>query len=218
MRLEVAVARTLLVCTAYFCFAGGAAEAQIGALLTIDYPVTGYTYEGTPTFAGWAVSPYGSLAQVYVEIDNGPSFFANVGVYRPDVCQALGNYPGCPNVGYNYQLNTTLLANGAHTLRILAELGQGGAIQTTRTFFVSNTNAGTADNGSNGCSTGRPCIDPVPATFLGGSWIETNGSSEWTLHGQQRLPSRHWKRDRFCVCLEPRLFMSDRDVPSRRNV
>ncbi len=43
---------------------------------------------------------------------------------------------------------------------------------------------------SAGCSFGpyTSCIDPVPATYIGGSWIETDSSSEWTLTANNGSP------------------------------
>ncbi len=43
---------------------------------------------------------------------------------------------------------------------------------------------------STGCPFGpyTSCIDPVPATYIGGSWIEDDGSSEWTLTANNGSP------------------------------
>jgi len=41
---------------------------------------------------------------------------------RPDVCVAFPGRPGCPNVGFTYQLNTALLTAGMITPGQLDEL------------------------------------------------------------------------------------------------
>jgi hypothetical protein len=41
-----------------------------------------------------------------------------------------------------------------------------------------------------GCGAGpyTSCVDPIPATYVSGSWIETDSSSEWTLTGNYAPP------------------------------
>ena len=45
-------------------------------------------------------------------------------------------------------------------------------------------------SGPAGCTTGpaSSCIDPVPATFLSGSWIQDDSASEWTLVANNGAP------------------------------
>jgi hypothetical protein len=45
---------------------------------------------------------------------------AAYGLSRPDVCNVYAARPGCPNVGYDFSLNTATLGNGTHVLTINA--------------------------------------------------------------------------------------------------
>jgi len=88
-------------------------------------PDSATTVLGTVAVDGWAIDASSPITNVAVQIDG--STVANLtpanggyGTSRPDVCVAYPTVYGCPNVGYSYQLNTTALANGGHTLQILA--------------------------------------------------------------------------------------------------
>ncbi len=103
--------------------------------LSIDTPVSPLgnnvtTVSGTVSVAGWAVSSSAAVTNVAVQMDgvtvaNLTTANGYYGVSRPDVC---ASYPGvfsCPNVGYNYPLDTTNFANGGHTLQILVTDANG---------------------------------------------------------------------------------------------
>ena len=45
---------------------------------------------------------------------------ATYGTSRPDVCSAFPGRPGCPNVGFTYQLNTSSFSSGKHTISACA--------------------------------------------------------------------------------------------------
>ena len=90
----------------------------------IDTPANGAQVSGVVTVSGWAIdNATGSgtaISAVQVKVDGAPVGTAAYGIARPDVCAAYPGRPGCPNVGYTYQLNTAPLAPGSHTLTVTA--------------------------------------------------------------------------------------------------
>ncbi|MGD0774773.1 MAG: hypothetical protein ABSC05_18310, partial [Candidatus Solibacter sp.] len=102
-----------------------AGPAQTPPFVWIDAPTATTLLTGYPLVSGWAIdniSGSGSaIANVQVIVDNAVVATATYGVNRQDVCNAFGYRPGCPNVGYNYYLNATALAPGAHTLLVKAQ-------------------------------------------------------------------------------------------------
>ena len=44
---------------------------------------------------------------------------ARYGLPRPDICATLTNVPACPNIGFTFDLDTTTISNGPHTLGVL---------------------------------------------------------------------------------------------------
>jgi len=90
----------------------------------IDTPSAGATVSGTLSISGWALdstaSAGSSIANVKVFLDGVPLGNAAYGIIRPDVCIVYPSRPGCPNVGFNYQLNTATLSRGTHTIMVSA--------------------------------------------------------------------------------------------------
>jgi len=99
--------------------------------LSIDSPLTpqlgSVTLENTGSMkiSGWAIDGTTSITNVAIQIDGAT--VANLtkangyyGLSRPDVCQTYPTVFDCPNVGYSYTYDTTLLANGNHTLQVVA--------------------------------------------------------------------------------------------------
>lgn len=111
--------------------------------LNIDSPNAQSTpFSGMASFAGWAVSDNGSITSVQIFVDGVARGAAQYGVDRPDVCAAYPGRAGCPNVGWSFSLDTTLLTNGAHTLE--ADVTSSAAEHATisRPFNVSNSYLG----------------------------------------------------------------------------
>lgn len=106
--------------------------------IEIDVPSSGGIYFGTVGFGGWAIDQNGPLASVSVSIDGVPFPGASYGVNRPDVCAAFPGYAGCPNVGWNFMLDTSLVANGNHTLAVTATSAAGQSSTVSRNFTVAN--------------------------------------------------------------------------------
>jgi hypothetical protein len=90
----------------------------------IDSLAQGATISGTVTVSGWAIDNITTIgtaiSSVQVKVDGTPMGSASYGTPRADVCQAYPGRPGCPNVGFTYQLNTALLSAGMHTITVLA--------------------------------------------------------------------------------------------------
>jgi sugar lactone lactonase YvrE len=90
----------------------------------IDTPLGGATVSGTVTVSGWAIDNANSIgtaiSSVQVKVDGKLVGTATYGIPRPDVCNVMPGRPGCPNVGYTYQLNTAALGPGVHTITVSA--------------------------------------------------------------------------------------------------
>ena len=107
--------------------------------ISIDVPNSSIaSFSGTAHFGGWAINPNSAIAAIQVAIDDVPAGTAQYGSNRGDVCSVYPNQPGCPNVGWNFGVDTTYLANGTHTLAITAITAAGQSYTTTSSFTVSN--------------------------------------------------------------------------------
>ncbi|MBV9613242.1 MAG: choice-of-anchor D domain-containing protein, partial [Acidobacteriaceae bacterium] len=94
-------------------------------------------YVGLAYFSGWAVSNTSQPA-VRVFVDGAFVGTAFYGTQRRDVCAAFPVQVNCPFVGWFSQVDTTQLANGAHTLEVVATSSNGQHAATSRTFTVAN--------------------------------------------------------------------------------
>jgi hypothetical protein len=92
----------------------------------------------TAIFGGWAIDKNGPIITVKISVDGVPFGTASYGVSRPDVCAANPGTPGCPNVGWDIAVDTTLLSNGVHTLAVTATTPAGQSATTTASFTVTN--------------------------------------------------------------------------------
>jgi hypothetical protein len=112
-----------------------------GGLFNLEAPANGSTLSGIATISGWAIAPAGSLINsVKVYVDGMQLGLAKYGVARTDIC---GMYPtgvGCPNVGFTYSLNTTLLGNGSHTISVSAIIEDGAPPAGTGSATVTVAN------------------------------------------------------------------------------
>jgi hypothetical protein len=137
----------------------------------IDSPTPGSAVSGVVTVAGWALdnaSTVGTaIGSVQVSVDGTAMGTATYGVSRPDVCAAYAGRPGCPNVGFVYQLNTASLSPGQHTITVTAT--DTDAIPDTATANVTVTVSAVPPSVS---------IDsPVSGSVLSGS-VQVSG---WAL-------------------------------------
>jgi hypothetical protein len=92
--------------------------------VSIEAPAANSTLAGTVTLSGWALdnaTGIGSaISSVQIIVDGVVVGAATYGAPRADVCAAYPGRPGCPNVGFSYQLNSVTLSNGLHTLTVAA--------------------------------------------------------------------------------------------------
>jgi hypothetical protein len=100
---------------------------NVGVLpfVDIEAPAANATLSGVTTIGGWALEGLNAtgangIASVAVFVDGKQVGSATYGAARGDVCAVLPGRPGCPNVGWSYSLDVSLLAAGSHTLRVVA--------------------------------------------------------------------------------------------------
>ena len=107
--------------------------------LSIDYPnsQTG-NLSGQVNIGGWAIDQIAAITNVSVTVDTVALGAASYGGSRGDVCAVFSGYPGCPNVGWNYTLDTNLLADGTHTLAVTGTTAGGQNSTFSGTFQVAN--------------------------------------------------------------------------------
>jgi hypothetical protein len=90
----------------------------------IENPLPASVLSGGVLVAGWALdntSVVGTaLSSVEVLVDGMPVGSAIYGQSRPDVCNVYPGRPGCPNVGFSYQLDLSTLSPGSHTITVSA--------------------------------------------------------------------------------------------------
>ncbi len=89
-------------------------------------------------FGGWGLNPNAPVSSITISIDDIPFGPAEYGGDRADACKGHSTYPGCPNVGWNYSVDTTFLINGPHTLAVTATTGAGQNTTVTSSFMVAN--------------------------------------------------------------------------------
>ncbi len=108
-------------------------------VLNIDSPsAQNGAFTGHANFGGWAVSHSSEIASIAMSIDGFAFGSAVYGGNRQDVCN---EYPGsldCPNVGWNFAVDTTQLLNGVHLLKTTLSTRSGQKTTATRSFTVSN--------------------------------------------------------------------------------
>ena len=94
---------------------------------------------GVLNIGGWIIDQIASISKVSVSVDGVPFGDAAYGGDRSDVCKVFQGAIGCPNIGWNFPLYTTLLADGAHNLEITATTNTGRSSTSTTAFTVLNS-------------------------------------------------------------------------------
>jgi uncharacterized protein (TIGR03437 family) len=107
--------------------------------VNIDVPSSSAgTLSGVTTVAGWAIDPDANVYTVQMYVDGLQYSSPTYGTERSDVCAVYSGYPGCPNVGFVGSLDTTLLADGTHTLDVIGYSSAGQPYTASRQITVAN--------------------------------------------------------------------------------
>jgi pro-kumamolisin-like protein/subtilase family protein len=113
--------------------------------ISIDTPSTQNAgLSGYAGLGGWAISPAVPISNITVAIDGVLYGNATYGGARPDVCRSHSGALNCPDVGWNFGLDTTRLINGTHALTVSAYTTAGQSTLVTRSFSVSNRSTASA--------------------------------------------------------------------------
>jgi hypothetical protein len=95
----------------------------------IDTPLPASALSGAVSVTGWALDNSlvvgTAITSVPVIVDGAFVGFAIYGQSRPDVCNVYPGRPGCPNVGFSYQLDLSTLGPGSHTITVSATDSDG---------------------------------------------------------------------------------------------
>lgn len=73
----------------------------------------------------WDPATAGRVTNVVLILDNAVAYTLRYGTPRPDECAALTNVAACPNIGFELDFDTRLLANGLHLFQIRATNDRG---------------------------------------------------------------------------------------------
>ena len=107
--------------------------------VSIGVPGPAQTLSGVAALGGWALDTSGvAVVSVDVLVDGELNGIAAYGGARADVCAQFSNAAGCPNVGWNYLLNTEVFANGNHTLEVRAVGADGKQYTVSQAFTIGN--------------------------------------------------------------------------------
>lgn len=99
---------------------------------------------GTVAVQGWVWAPSG-VAAVDVQVDSRSPGQAQIGLPSPDAARALPGTQSAGNAGYRFELDTSRLAPGMHSVRIRAS-GRSGAVRVIeRSILVTGGEAYASD-------------------------------------------------------------------------
>ncbi len=161
-----------------FTVANGTTDAN-PITVSIDAPnAQGASVSGTALFGGWAVDSESSVFSVAISVDGVSYGNAEYGTTRTDVCAVYQNAPGCPNVGWNISIDTTLLGDGQHVLAVTVLPASGNGVTVTRQFTVANFGAQQTTVSVD--TPGSPSTVLTGLAHIGG-WAVNNGSSISTV-------------------------------------
>jgi hypothetical protein len=140
----------------------GTIVQNVVARVTIDAPASSAVpVSGTINVFGWAGQDGQYLGTVTLSVDNIIVGYANLNVARPDVCRVYPRISNCPNSGWSYQLDTTAIADGVHTLTIATGTSGNSDNSASVQFTVAN--------GSNSRVPNLVIDSPTPSQNLAGT-------------------------------------------------
>jgi hypothetical protein len=175
---------------------------QVLPAVAIDTPAAGTQLaSGNVVLTGWALDNSAvsgsAIRSVKVSVDGTFAGNATYGISRPDVCTLYPGRPGCPNVGYSFQLN---LSTGPHTILVVAtdsdstpDSASAGVSVTVRMVStrvgVFRNNAAFLED-TNGSQAYEAGIDRFIPTFTGpGGFLSGDipVAGDWTGDGKAKV-------------------------------
>jgi hypothetical protein len=105
--------------------------------VTIDSPASSDTVSGVVGAYGWALEGGSQISSVQILVDGVSYGAAHYGDSRPDVC-GIYSSPDCQNVGWDFSLDTTGLANGTHQFVVQVMDAAGLRRTVSKTFHATN--------------------------------------------------------------------------------
>lgn len=189
---------------------------QTSPHLSYDFPLDNSTVSGTVNVNGWALDnlSFGEsvMNKVEVFIDGVlvKTITSSNATDRGDVCPGIYNYSGagCPNIGWNYSWDTTLLTNGStHIVSVKATDSDSPTHHSTQidhTVTISNTISGTLTPVSPTCTISvglSSCVVDL-------TWTTTNpiGTSAITATGMTSVTGNSGTNVSFTVPYGGRTF------------
>jgi hypothetical protein len=104
-------------------------QRPIAALAT---PTNGQRLSGTVRISGHAYDPDGRIDMVLLLINGEARELIPYGRPRPEVCSQLQNVPACPDIGFEYDLDTRRYPNGLYSLAVRAIDDDGAQVTVPR--------------------------------------------------------------------------------------
>jgi hypothetical protein len=104
-------------------------QAPIAALAV---PVNGQRLSGTVRITGYAYDPDGRVGTVLLLINGEAHELIPYGRPQPEVCAQLQNVAACPDIGFEYDLDTTRYANGPYSFAVRAIDDKGAQVTVPR--------------------------------------------------------------------------------------
>jgi GT2 family glycosyltransferase len=92
---------------------------------------------GTVVVRGWAQAPSG-IARVEVLAGDGPPIPARIGLARPDIGKVRTGMRDAEHCGYQCNLDSALLADGIHAIRIRATSRRGATSEVTTQVHIDH--------------------------------------------------------------------------------
>ena len=93
---------------------------------------------GSINVLGWAIDDFSRIAAVSIAIDGISVGTATYGLVRADVCSVFSGRENCPDVGYSFVYDSSLLPNGEHILAVTGTTASGRTSTISEQFIVAN--------------------------------------------------------------------------------
>lgn len=104
----------------------------------LETPAFKATLNNLATGSGWALDNVG-VVQLDVLVDGQKVGEAIYNLSRPDIGAVWGNFPNAAHSGFSFQIDTTKLSSGDHTLAVrLLDAGGNSTIIGSRTVTIQN--------------------------------------------------------------------------------